>query len=588
MPFKLDIFNKEVLANQADYRTVNLLLSGEVEQPDLSPYATKTSLSGYAPLSALNVYAPLSALNALNNYLPLSGGTLTGDLNFTAGRQIRLFSPDNVGVTLEAANTFGSEYGLKTSQLQLTGGRFDIDGDPTLNRAEFRVSGASTQFNIYNKNLARYYLRINATGGFMEGLNTNASGQNSHAEGESTIASGSDSHAEGNNTTAFGATSHAAGAYSRAQFDRSWIWRGTTGANTQVSTTRTDQFMVSAAGGIALYNRVGIGTDNIDNALTVIGDISATGNIYGVAVNALNNFIYTVSSIPVLANKRYGFNTASGSLTATLPSSPQFGDEIELYDIGGTWNVNSLVVDNNFLSIESYLDKLNCNVRFGYIKLIYTNSFVGWKIVPLSLTLPVIPPPDIFITANTFVSTVPFVLQLSGNDSNNTTVTWHWNLTGGSTPDYTTKNVTQTLTYLTTGILPISLTAYNALGNYDIATVSVTADILSAYAPDVSIVANVTAGQAPLTVNLTGVNNIIGYPSPVDVWAWNLTGGNTADFNTQTVTYTYSADGTYTVNLTASNSAGFDTATRTITVASTSLSSDPFSDYVTLLLYFNT
>jgi len=46
----------------------------------------------------------------------------------------------------------------------------------------------------------------------------------------------------------------------------------------QVSTTRSEQFMVSAAGGVYMPGRVGIGTDNNSNPLTVVGLISS-GNI---------------------------------------------------------------------------------------------------------------------------------------------------------------------------------------------------------------------------------------------------------------------------------------------------------------------
>ena len=120
-----------------------------------------------------------------------------------------------------------------------------------------------------------------------EGLTTTASGSASHAEGRSTTASGNFSHAEGDNTTtsglashsegsftrARGNTSHAAGSYVESAHDRTWIWKGSSLTNV-ISTTRTDQFLVSAAGGVYIPGNVGIGTDNNDNSLTVTGTIS--------------------------------------------------------------------------------------------------------------------------------------------------------------------------------------------------------------------------------------------------------------------------------------------------------------------------
>ena len=107
---------------------------------------------------------------------------------------------------------------------------------------------------------------------------SSATGFPSHAEGAFTIAHGDVSHAEGNSTSAMGSTSHAAGNYAEAAHDRTWIWKGSTESEI-ISTTRTDQFLVSAAGGVFIPGNVGIGTDSIDNALTINGIISSSGGI---------------------------------------------------------------------------------------------------------------------------------------------------------------------------------------------------------------------------------------------------------------------------------------------------------------------
>jgi len=64
MPFNVNIFNKELIPVQGDYTTYNIALTSDI--PDLTPYAT---------VSQLNVQA-----SRFINYLPLSGGTLTGSL----------------------------------------------------------------------------------------------------------------------------------------------------------------------------------------------------------------------------------------------------------------------------------------------------------------------------------------------------------------------------------------------------------------------------------------------------------------------------------------------------------------------------
>jgi len=143
-----------------------------------------------------------------------------------------------------------------------------------------------------------------------EGINTEASGEASHAEGSSTEASGNASHAEGSVTKARGSISHAAGTYTEAAHDRTWIWKGST-ENAYLSTSRTDQFMVSAAGGMALYNRVGIGTDSIANALTVVGNISATGTIY-----SQNTLTTSVCAVSGNGSTPFQMNFTNGLLTS--------------------------------------------------------------------------------------------------------------------------------------------------------------------------------------------------------------------------------------------------------------------------------
>jgi len=112
-----------------------------------------------------------------------------------------------------------------------------------------------------------------------EGSRTGAVGNYSHTQGYSVSALGAYGHAEGIFTVARGENSHAAGGYAEAAYDRTWIWKGDTNTDT-VSTTRTDQFLVSAAGGIFFPGNVGIGTDSVANALTVQGNISASGNLF--------------------------------------------------------------------------------------------------------------------------------------------------------------------------------------------------------------------------------------------------------------------------------------------------------------------
>jgi hypothetical protein len=127
-----------------------------------------------------------------------------------------------------------------------------------------------------------------------EGYNTFAEGKACHAEGDNSSALGITSHAEGLRTIAKGIYSHAAGAYSNALYDRSWIWHGSSNT-TPVSTTKTDQFLVSAAGGVYFPGNVGIGTDTPEQALHVLkgsaGSVTAEPGSIAVFEGSGNNHI---------------------------------------------------------------------------------------------------------------------------------------------------------------------------------------------------------------------------------------------------------------------------------------------------------
>ena len=145
-----------------------------------------------------------------------------------------------------------------------------------------------------------------------EGLGTTASGIYSHTEGVGSTASGSTSHAEGNSTTARGTASHAAGSYAEAAYDRSWIWKGSTNTDI-ISTTRTDQFMVSAAGGVYVPGNVGIGTDANDQALTVVGTIST--NAHKSSQDWGSNWTITNSNSANWSSVYNSYNSISGRYT---------------------------------------------------------------------------------------------------------------------------------------------------------------------------------------------------------------------------------------------------------------------------------
>ena len=188
--------------------------------------------------------------------------------------------------------------------LQLSG---DVNGQVTFNGSSQNVlltsslnivDGLTVTGDIIGNNITTSFNQGSAVGNYSFAVNSgNAFGNYSFAEGNNTSASGAQSHAEGNNTRARGTTSHAAGSYAEAVHNRTWIWKGST-ETTYLSTTRPNQFMVSADGGAAFFGNVGINTDSIDYALNVNGSISASNTVYAPNGNSDNwNTGYDISTV---------------------------------------------------------------------------------------------------------------------------------------------------------------------------------------------------------------------------------------------------------------------------------------------------
>lgn len=355
MPYDFNIYHSQVTPTIPDYDTVSLLVPG-----DLDAYATQSYVRRFGD----------------DNYLSLLGGTLSGDLILTnsggIAKSLILNSSNGIPISIRAGITFTSalvsETGIIVPGLLITDGRLDITPDPIFNRAEFRIKGNNTQFNIFNINTFEFYMRVNSNtsvmfgqntvalsaGGFATGISTSAtnfgtftagylntasnlysfaegaanrsSGIASHAEGGENIASGDYSHAEGLRTVAARDISHASGQAATAAHLNSWIWRGRNGGNPvpTLSTTRVAQYMVSAEGGVVLHNRVGIGTDSIANALTVVGEVSATNTVYSSGAPVIVSSprfetstagISSISNIIALSQATYN------ALTVKLPTT---------------------------------------------------------------------------------------------------------------------------------------------------------------------------------------------------------------------------------------------------------------------------
>jgi hypothetical protein len=182
-------------------------------------------------------------------------------------------------------------------------------------------------------------------GSHAEGFFTAVLGEFSHAEGMLTVVYGDGSHAEGFNTIALGNHAHAAGRYVCAAHNRSWAWKGAPTTETEViSTTRTGQFMVSAAGGMFIPGNVGIGTDANNEALTVNGNIAVVnGNVAvagkltvdGNSILGNANSDQTTINAFAIANASRNFVVGANTFTIGMSSTEAIASNKNLFVFDG-------------------------------------------------------------------------------------------------------------------------------------------------------------------------------------------------------------------------------------------------------------
>jgi len=131
-------------------------------------------------------------------------------------------------------------------------------------------------------------------------------------------------------------------------------------------------------------------------------------------------------------------------------------------------------------------------------------------------------------------------------------ISFAWNLGDGTTSEV--ENPSHT--YAAPGLYTVCLTATNPGGS------AVVSDVVTVYGPPTAdLIAQPTAGEAPLTVAFTATATTVPPGDPTLSYAWDFGDGGTSW--QVAPSHTYTVAGAYTVRLTVHNAAGSDTVTRT-------------------------
>jgi hypothetical protein len=74
----------------------------------------------------------------------------------------------------------------------------------------------------------------------------------------------------------------------------------------------------------------------------------------------------------------YFVNTTSGSITATLPSSPSAGDVVGIADYANTADTNKIIIGRNGSNIQGVAADFDIVIEGGTIVLVYVDGTQGW------------------------------------------------------------------------------------------------------------------------------------------------------------------------------------------------------------------
>ena len=86
------------------------------------------------------------------------------------------------------------------------------------------------------------------------------------------------------------------------------------------------------------------------------------------------------TALTVAANDRYFIDTTSAAQTATLPASPQVGDQVSFVDLAGTFGTNNLTIGRNGNKIMTLDEDMIVSNDNAGLQLVYTGSNNGWKL----------------------------------------------------------------------------------------------------------------------------------------------------------------------------------------------------------------
>ncbi len=190
------------------------------------------------------------------------------------------------------------------------------------------------------------------------------------------------------------------------------------------------------------------------------------------------------------------------------------------------------------------------------VKLTVTNEDGSDTVTKTDLiTVNALVPPVADFTADVRSGDAPLTVNFTDLSTNATS--WEWDFENDGAADSAAQNPQHT--YNVAGTYTVSLTVTNEDGSDTVTKeeyIIVSNPTPPPVLPVANFIANVTSGDAPLTVEFTDLS------SHADAWEWDFDNDGLIDSIAQNPLHTYDLAGTYTVSLMVSNNDGTSNMTR--------------------------
>jgi len=121
---------------------------------------------------------------------------------------------------------------------------------------------------------------------------------------------------------------------------------------------------------VAAINSVTYAVGSSGNVLT------SNGSTWSSKALPASGLSYVTKSTTYTTQNNEGVlaNTALGSFTVTLPSSPVVGNQVVIADENSTWGANNLIIGRNGATISNSATDLICDISGVSIQLVYTGN----------------------------------------------------------------------------------------------------------------------------------------------------------------------------------------------------------------------